>query len=174
MAKASGDPVIRPARSPADYEAYGRVCRQYIDWFRARHDGMAWFAEEIFGHQRLDDELEGLAAKYGPPNGLAMLAEIDGEIVAGGAWRRMSDGVCELKRLYVTDEARGLGMGRKLSNALIASAREHGFHTVRLDTGDRLKEAIALYASMGFRVIPPYQDYPARLMPHLVFMELAL
>ncbi len=45
---------------------------------------------------------------------------------------------------------------------------------MRLDTGSRLKEAITMYQSLGFRECPPYHEYPDKLMPHFVFMELQL
>ncbi len=162
---------VRLADCAADYEGFGGVCRLYVDWCRERYRDMPWFVEEVFGYQSLDDELKVLAVKYGPPNGRTMVVELGGQIVAGGAFRRLSAGVCELKRLYVTDAARGLGVGRKLSNALIASARQDGYGLMQLDTGDRLVEAISMYETMGFNPIPPYQQYPAPLMPHLVFME---
>jgi putative acetyltransferase len=167
-------PDIRLATSAADYEAFGEVCRAYLDWCRDRYTEMPWFVEEVFGHQSLDEELKGLAAKYGPPVGRTMIAVLDGQVVAGGAYRQLADGVCELKRLYVTDQARGHGLGRKLSEALMASARADGFTLMRLDTAHLLTEAIAMYQSMGFTRIAPYQDYPATLMPYLVFMERAL
>ncbi|NBB14484.1 GNAT family N-acetyltransferase [Caulobacter sp. SLTY] len=166
--------TIRLAESGADYEGFGAVCRLYVDWCRERYADMPWFVEEVFGYQALDEELKVLAVKYGPPNGRTMVVEMDGRIVAGGALRRLSDGVCELKRLYVGDAARGLGLGRKLSEALIALARQEGYGLMRLDTGDRLVEAISMYESMGFSHIAPYQEYPERLMPHLVSMEMAL
>ncbi|MBX3478967.1 MAG: GNAT family N-acetyltransferase [Caulobacter sp.] len=174
MDRADDSLQIRPASSKADYDAFGQVCRQYVDWCRARYADMGWFVEEAFGHQSLDAELEVLAEKYGPPNGLTLIAVKDGQVVASGAWRRTSDTVCELKRLYVTDAARGLGLGRRLSQALIASARDAGFRTMQLDTARRLVEAIAMYRSMGFGDIPPYHAYPDHLMPELVFMEMSL
>ena len=165
------DAAIRLAETPEDFEAFGQVCRQYVDWCRERYGDMPWFVEEVFGYQSLDEELKVLAVKYGPPDGRTMVVSLGDQIVAGGAYRRLSDTVCELKRLYVTDSARGLGLGRKLSSALIARSREDGYEVMRLDTGNRLEEAISMYASMGFSHIRPYQDYPERLMPYLVFME---
>ncbi len=150
------------------------MCVAYVDWCRNRYADMPWFVEEVFGHQSLDDELKILASKYGHPAGRTLLAIMGDRVVAGGAYRRLSDDICELKRLYVTDEARGHGLGRRLSQGLIAAARADGYARMQLDTADRLTEAIAMYASMGFARIPPYQAYPEHLMPYLIFMERAL
>ena len=166
--------TFREAASAADYDAFGRLCRDYVDWCRERYKDLPWFVAEVFGHQSLDDELKLLAVKYGPPAGRTLLAELDGQVVAAGAFRTLSEGVCELKRLYVSDAARGHGLGRRLSLALMDLARADGFHTMRLDTATLLTEAIALYHSLGFTDRSPYHDYPERLMPHLVFMERAL
>ena len=170
MADDETAPTLRFAASASDYEAFGQLCRAYVDWCRGRYADMPWFFEAVFGHQGLEEELQILPQKYGPPSGRTLLALRGGVVVAAGAWRRWSDTVCELKRLYVTDAARGLGLGRRLTDALAASARADGFATMQLDTADRFAEAIALYESMGFAHVPPYQAYPDRLTPHLVFM----
>ena len=135
---------------------------------------MPWFVDGVFGHQSLDDELRALPDRYGPPEGRTLLAGTADGIVAGGAWRRHSEDVCELKRLYVSDRARGLGLGRRLTEALMASAKSEGFAAMRLDTADRLAEAIAMYGSMGFERIAPYRTYPEALTPHLIFMQRTL
>lgn len=166
--------ILMTATSPADFGAFGGLCRDYVEWCRERYRDMPWFVEEVFGYQALEVELEGLAQKYGPPAGRTMLVRGDDGVVAGGAYRRLSDTVCELKRLYVANGAKGSGLGRKLSIALISAAKSDGYITMQLDTGNRLTEAVSMYESMGFNHIKPYQEYPERLMPHLVFMEKAL
>jgi ribosomal protein S18 acetylase RimI-like enzyme len=164
---------IKLAGSDADYAAFGALVREYADWCRARFAQEAWMIELAFSHQSLDSELETLAAKYGPPGGKVFLARRDGEVVGCGAYRR-HPGFCEMKRLFVPDRFRGFGIGRKLSDAIIAGAREEGFKAMRLDTAAQMSEAVALYEAIGFKRCAPYIDYPPRLMPHMVFMELAL
>ncbi len=171
MAAEPESPTLRLAESPADYVGFGGVCREYVGWCRNRYADLAWFVEEVFGYQSLDAELEVLATRYGPPNGRTLIATLGGKVVAGGAYRRTGDEVCELKRLYVTDAARGHGLGRKLCNALMASAKADGFATMQLDTGDRMTEALALYDRLGFQRIGPYHAYPDRLLPYMVFMQ---
>jgi GNAT superfamily N-acetyltransferase len=171
---ASDETTLVTAQSPQDFEAFAGVCRHYAVWCRGRYCDMPWFVEEVFGHQALEDELTQLAQKYGQPAGRTLLLQGPRGIVGGGAYRRLSDTDCELKRLYVTDEVRGSGLGRKLSDALIAAAIADGYTRMKLDTGNRLTEAIAMYKSMGFEHAEPYHDYPERLMPYLVFMSRSL
>jgi GNAT superfamily N-acetyltransferase len=166
--------MISPAHSPSDYEAFGVLVSEYVVWCRNRYQHDAWFVDQAFGHQGLDQELRELAVTYGPPNGKTLLARRDGEMCGGGAYRRLPDGTCEMKRLYVSDRFRGRGIGRALGNALIESARAEGYSLMRLDTGNLLTEAIAMYSKMGFRHCPPHHSYPPKLLPYLVFMELPL
>jgi len=166
--------VISPARSPSDYEAFGMLVSEYVAWCRRRYQHDAWFVDQAFGHQGLDRELRELAITYGSPNGKTLLARRDGELCGGGAYRRLPDGTCEMKRLYVSDRFRGHGIGRMLGRGLIESARAEGYPLMRLDTGNLLTEAIALYRAMGFRHCPPHRSYPPELLPYLVFMEMSL
>ncbi len=96
------------------------------------------------------------------------------EVRGCGAYRRISDGVWEMKRVFVPARFQGTGLGRRLCSALIASARADGFKLMKLDSGKRLKEAFALYQSLGFSECPPYYAYPEALMPYFVFMDLPL
>jgi len=65
-------------------------------------------------------------------------------------------------------------MGRRLAEALIDAARGDGFELMRLDTGNLLKEAITMYRKLGFKECAPHLEYPEKLLPYLVFMELQL
>ena len=163
-----------PASNDADYADFGALIRDYAEWCRARFAHDAWMVDLAFSHQSLDGELQALAERYGPPGGKTILARHDGKIAGGGAYRRRSDKYCEMKRLFVPDRFRGLGLGRRLCAALIAAARAEGFQAMRLDTAAQMKEAVALYEAIGFKRCAPYNEYPERLMPHMVFMELAL
>jgi GNAT superfamily N-acetyltransferase len=162
---------MRQAVSSTDFDAFGDVCRAHVNWSRQRYREMPWFVEQLFGHQALDDELKELAAKYSPPNGRTVLVDRDGEVIGGCAYVHLSGDICELKRLYLDDRARGTGIGRALLVSMIEDARGDGYRSMRLDTGKLLPEAIALYQSAGFAEIDAYHDYPATLLPHILFME---
>jgi GNAT superfamily N-acetyltransferase len=165
---------IRTARSAGDFLALAELVREYVEWCRGRYDGASAFIDRVFGCQALTSELETLDEEYSAPRGLALLAQREGVVCGGGAYRRLPDGSCEMKRLFVRARFQGLGVGRALCEALIAAARAAAYPRMCLDTGDRMHEATALYRSFGFRPCPPYRDYPPELLPHLVFMDLRL
>ena len=116
-------------------------------------------------------ELAELPGRYGPPDGRLILM-IEGGLNAGCVGlRKISDGVCEMKRLYLRPEFRRKGAGRVLANASIDAAREIGYERMRLDTLPLMKEAIGLYRSLGFREIEPYYNNTSA---GAIFMELNL
>jgi len=116
-------------------------------------------------------ELASLPGDYAPPGGLLLLATDRGRLVGCVALRRLTDTVCEMKRLYVRPPYRRLGMGRGLVEAIIGKARGIGYTRMRLDTVPSMKEARTLYRSIGFKEIPPYCHNP---IEGATFMELVL
>jgi DNA-binding MarR family transcriptional regulator/N-acetylglutamate synthase-like GNAT family acetyltransferase len=104
-----------------------------------------------------DDELR-------PPHGAFLVASVDGEPAACGALKTISPGFGSLKRMWVADSMRGLGLGRRMLGALEDQARELGFTTLRLETNRALTEAISLYRNSGYMEVPafnadPYADH---------------
>jgi DNA-binding MarR family transcriptional regulator/GNAT superfamily N-acetyltransferase len=95
-----------------------------------------------------------------PPRGAFLVASVDGEPVACGAVKSISPGIGSLKRMWVADTVRGLGIGRRMLEALEVQARELGLTTLRLETNQTLQEAIRLYRSAGFREVAPFNADP--------------
>jgi GNAT superfamily N-acetyltransferase len=95
-----------------------------------------------------------------PPSGAFLVGWEDGRAVAAGGLKRLEPGVAEIKRMYVTPDARGRGHARRLLAAIESAARELGYERVRLDTGASQPQARALYESAGYRAIEAYNDNP--------------
>jgi putative acetyltransferase len=121
--------------------------------------------------QGFAEELEGLPAMYGPPGGHLLIAWREGRAVGCVGLRPLEPGVCEMKRLYVRPEARGIGLGRELASAIVQRARAGGYSTMVLDTLRSMVEARVIYRSLGFLQRAPYYANP---QPDVAFMELRL
>jgi GNAT superfamily N-acetyltransferase len=150
--------TIEPAR---DMDTVRELFREYETWLGVSLD-----------FQGFDRELAGLPGEYAPPDGALLLA-LEGEQPAGCvALRLLEPGVCEMKRLYLRPAYRGAGRGRQLVEAILAEARSRGYQAMRLDTlPSRTGVAVALYRSLGFVDVAPYNDNP---LPGVLHMELRL
>jgi putative acetyltransferase len=122
--------------------------------------------------QNFEQELADLPGQYAPPSGCLLLATVGGEPAGCVALKRLADGVCEMKRLYVRSRHRGTGLGRTLAEQVIREAKRLGYQAIRLDTiPSVMGSAVALYRSLGFRDIPAYCFNP---VPGASFLELRL
>jgi GNAT superfamily N-acetyltransferase len=131
----------------------------------------AWLGVDLC-FQGFEAELATLPGKYAPPSGRLLLAEVGGRLAGVIGLREFEPGVCEMKRLYVRDFARGVRAGRALTERVVAEAKAAGYRAMRLDTlPARMVPANTLYESLGFREIPAYYTNP---VPGVRYMELDL
>lgn len=165
---------IIEAQSDQHIEQAASLIRDFVSWCHRRYSEHPWLVDSYLQFGDFEEELSSLAQVYAPPGGALLLALVDARPAGCVALRTLIDSICEMKRLFVRAEHQGLGIGRRLTEALIDLARRRGLTTMRLDTGYLQTEAHALYRSLGFVPIRPYYECPDRLRRHLVFMELAL
>jgi ribosomal protein S18 acetylase RimI-like enzyme len=142
---------IVPARDAADIADAARLFSDYAA-------GLGF----DLGYQGFADELATLPGKYTPPLGALLLARLPDGVAAGCVALRPLDppATCEMKRLYVAPEGRGMGIGAALVSAVLDAARAAGYGEIRLDTNPAMASAVALYRRFGFRPIAPYCASP--------------
>lgn len=95
-----------------------------------------------------------------PPAGLFLIAMLQGEPAGCGAVKYHDSDPAEIKRMWVNETVRGLGLGRRILAELEARAASNGARLLRLETNDTLAEAIGLYRSAGYREVPAFNDEP--------------
>ena len=129
------------------------------------------FIETDLCFQNFEQELAGLPGPYAKLKGRLLMAWHGKEASGCVALRKFQDDICEMKRLFVRPQFQGRGLGRRLAWQIIREACRIGYREMRLDTLPKLKPAIAIYESLGFKRIPPYHDYANK---EILFMALKL
>jgi len=111
-----------------------------------------------------EDELDTLPGDYAAPRGQLLVATAGDEVLACCALRPLDNvdysNACEITRLYVRPAHRGLGLGRRLTEAQMDFARMHGYSCMLLDTLSSMEAARAMYEDLGFEEIPPFYFNP--------------
>lgn len=133
-----------------EHDRASRSLAAYFTELRRRFDGG-------FDHART---LAADLRQFRRPDGLFVVAVLQGEPVGCGGLHLPAGGDADLRRMWVADSVRGLGVGRRLLAELESRAAAAGRMTVRLETNRALTEAIALYRSSGYREVPPFNDEP--------------
>lgn len=152
---------IIPAETAEQIKEARKLFREYEAWF-----GLA------LCFQNFEAEVANLPGDYAPPAGRLFLAFADEKPAGSIAFRKLADGVCEMKRLFVRADYRGRKIGIALLEKLIDEARVAGYEKIRLDTyPPKMGSAVGLYESYGFYEILPYYHNP---YGETLFMELDL
>jgi GNAT superfamily N-acetyltransferase len=140
---------IKPARSTPELTATAALFRAY-----------ARSLEIDLSHQGFDAELAALPGVYGPPGGEILLAKRADHVLGCIALMPLAPGVAEIKRLFVREQMRGIGVGKALIAAMVETARTLGYAEIKLDTLPQMQGAILLYQAMGFSPIASYGSRP--------------
>ncbi len=164
--------IVR-ASTQLQFQAIDELMEEYIAW-DADQTAKLGVDPQVFLSFYYGGEPEILPGEFAPPSGCLLLALLDGQIAGCVGYRRLTDSVCELKRLYVRPRCRGNRIGRLLVVELIEQARLSGYRRVKLETGSFMTEAHQLYQSLGFEFCPPYFEIPESLRELTHFMELRL
>lgn len=166
--------LIRPATTPQDLDAVRKLCWDYRSHLLEVSEIDAEITETFYPVPKYTALMDRLAQEHARPQGIILLAELDGAPVGCAMSHALDADTSEIKRVYVAPQARGHNVARKIMTALMDQARADGFSRVVLDTSVNLGPARALYASLGFAARGPYQDIPDSALPHLLFFEAPL
>ncbi|MBK8292251.1 MAG: GNAT family N-acetyltransferase [Flammeovirgaceae bacterium] len=112
--------------------------------------------------QNFDQELANLSGMYAKPQGVLIIALENEKPIGCFGIRKLEDSVGELKRMYIREQARGFGIGKKLLLRSIEEATLLGYKKMRLDTLSSMHAAIHLYQQAGFYEIEPYRFNPTQ------------
>jgi ribosomal protein S18 acetylase RimI-like enzyme len=156
----SGMPKIFPAQTTEDFETARKLLVEYVDSLGFD-----------LSFQDFEQELADLSKNFASPEDCFLLAIYENQTVGCVAIKCFDNSICEMKRLYVKPQFRGLGIGRALAETTIKQARKVGYNSMRLDMVLPRDAARSLYFSLGFKDIEPYRYNP---MERAVFMELKL
>lgn len=161
-----GIEIFQPV-APEHFVAARELFREYTNFLYSLPD-MRAHVDSLDPHT----EIAGLeAGPYASPTGAMLLATCDKEYTGVVALRRLTDRVCEMKRLYVRRKYRGVSIGIQLVRAIIRKGKALGYERMRLDSHPDMTKAHQLYYSLGFYDIPRYNK---NIVPGVLFMELDL
>lgn len=136
------------------------LIQEYVDWLGID-----------LSYQNYEGEFNSLEQMYSPPEGLLLLAEGKDQTAGCVAFREKGKLRCEMKRLYVRPDFRGLQLGKKLAELCIEEARLAGYKEMVLDTMPSMQGAVRIYKDLGFQAIPPYYNNP---VPGVIYLGLDL
>ena len=142
-----------------------------LDDTRALFEEYVHMLDIMIYFETFDEELSTLPGEYALPHGRLLLARCDGEAIGCVAVRPLTEGRCELKRLYVKPKFRGMHVGRRLVERAIQESKEAGYVQMLLDTLDMLQDSISIFHKLGFAETISLYGPPK---PGLVYMSLDL
>jgi ribosomal protein S18 acetylase RimI-like enzyme len=161
---------IYQVETSEDRDSVRQLFWEYLQWANTKINEEFGFSFDI--ETMLEEDMQNLD-KFYPPEGRLLLAETDHQVAGIACLRKIKKDLCEVKRMYVRDVFRGMGIGRMLLEKLIEAAQESGYPCVRLDSARFMYAAHSLYRSSGFQEINPYpeSEIPEEFQPNWIFME---
>lgn len=150
------------------------LCWAYRDVLVERATEFPEIVEHYYARDDYAALLEALPEKHAPPQGAIYVAEYQSDIVGCGMIHEVAPGLTEIKRVYVSDAARGQGAATAIFDAAVHDARALGQTRLVLDTMVHLTEAIALYRKLGFTPAEPFYEPDPRFSKAILFFGMDL
>lgn len=132
---------------PSDNPFLAKIVRDTLAEFGANHAGTVYY----------DPTTDALFELFQTPRSRYFVAELNGKIIGGGGiypTDGLDEDTCELVKMYLLPEGRGIGVGRTIVEKCIESARSEGYKNIYLETMPELKQALKMYEKFGFSYLP--------------------
>jgi ribosomal protein S18 acetylase RimI-like enzyme len=142
--------VYKKLETDAEIAGAKRLIVEYIQWLN-----------QDLSFQNIDDELNNFPEKYQEPAGAFFIAKKNDEIVGTVGMNKLENKICEMKRLFVNDNYKGNGIGKKLVEIIIEEAKNKKYEKMRLDTLNTMDAALGIYYKNNFYRIESYYNNPA-------------
>lgn len=166
--------VITPATSEPDLAAVRTLCWGYRDFLLNNSAKDRQITETFYPVPKYETLMQALQTEHARPQGIILLARLNDQPIGCGMTHAIDPQTAEIKRVFVTEAARGQGIAAQVCTALMDQARADGFTRMVLDTSKSLTGAQRLYTKLGFTPRGPYQPIPDDVLPDLLFYETAL
>ncbi|MEW6125907.1 MAG: GNAT family N-acetyltransferase [Acidobacteriota bacterium] len=151
---------LHPSESRAARRVMAEVCNEIWQFHQTAEE-----MEEEF--EAMDEfiDINELETYYYDNGGIFLAIVDDDEVVGTGAIKRLSEDICELKRMWILKAYRAQGWGKQIADALLQFAEAAGYERIWLEVYDPpvQQRAVEFYERLGFREIPPYRESPAKL-----------
>ncbi|HWR94875.1 MAG TPA: GNAT family N-acetyltransferase [Flavobacterium sp.] len=148
---------IKEVQNESDFKAAKELILEYVTWLGIDSDSKVI---ATLKSQNFDKEMNSLPETYGKNDGRLFIALTNGKVVGVAGIKRFNETECEVKRMYIQPESRGLGIGKLLLNSCIEMAKTLNYTSIKLDTTSYMKSAIKLYTENGFVEISAYRHNP--------------
>lgn len=165
------DIKIDVATQDSDVEAVKQLCRDFVSWQLEEFPERREIILAYFEPTKYEKTLADLPKIHSRPKGAMLLARIDGQPMGCIMYHEMEHGIAEVKRLFVSKRAHGMGLGELLVSQMLERVADDEYQAVRLDTARFLTAAIRLYTKMGFQEQEPFTEVPPEVKKIAVFME---
>lgn len=148
--------VIRPATTPQDFAAVAALLARMEAWDLQVTTALTGAVPDLA--ELYDDaDPESLTAIFTGPGAGMMLADRDGTVLGCAGFSPLAPGRAELRKVWVEEAARGLGLGARLMDAILPAMALAGHQVAVLETATFMEAAIRLYQAKGFRPAEPFR-----------------
>ena len=168
------DVAISIPETPEEMDDFRRLNWDYRDFLFEAVGEDADIAFAAYPDAKYQALLDAADTLFRPPKGQMRLVKRGASAVGCGTIQTIAPGDGEIKRVYLTEAARGMGAGKRLMQVLIDDCRALGFSRILMDTARPLTAAAALYDHLGFQRRGPYQDMPDDIAARMLFFEMVL